>query len=88
MKAFDKVNRYCFWYKLMRLAINGLFYPAVNSLYENKSCISVNVSFNFPISSGVKQGGVSSPSLFSLFINDLGHEMYRCGIDIVGTMLS
>jgi len=93
MKAFDRVNRNCLWYKLLKLGVHGKFYSAVKSLYENnRSCVSVNGHFSemFSVNSGVKQGCVLSPTLFSVFINDLVQDIndLNCGIDIDGTMVS
>ena len=73
-KAFDTVNKDCLWFKLMRIGIKGKFLNAVQSLYVDMSC-TVNVNNHhtvwFTVSQGVKQGCVISPTLFSVYVNDL-----------------
>jgi hypothetical protein len=77
-KAFDSVNRNCLWYKLRQLGLKGQFLTAIQSFYNNvTSCVKVNDRTTnwFPIELGVKQGCPLSPTLFSLYINDLADEL-------------
>ena len=92
-KAFDTVHRDCLWYKLMSLGIKGKILKAVQSLYTEVQCVvKVNdyVTPFFDVSHGVKQGCKLSPTLFSLYINDLANDIkqMRLGIDIDDQQLS
>ena len=94
-KAFDTVQRDCLWYKLISVGIKGKILNAVQSLYTNVQCqcaVKVNdyLSPLFKVSQGVKQKGKLSPTLFSLYINDLANEIKQMnlGVDIDELQLS
>ena len=73
-KAYDKVNRSLLLLKLQRLGIAGLFYKNIKSIYEQiVYIVKVNGGYLDPILSrlGLKQGGVLSPILFNVFIDDM-----------------
>ncbi len=62
-------------------------------MYENVSCsVRVNglMAERFDVELGVKQGCILSPTLFSIFVNDLAGEIkdLNAGIDIDGYNLS
>lgn len=82
-KAFDWIHRDLLLYKLLYLNIDGKIYRSVkNFLCKTESCIEITKSVRssfFPITSGVRQGDCLSPSLFSLYINDLvAHLKENC----------
>ena len=84
-KAFDSVERNCLFYKLAKMGIKGRMYQAISSLYSNpKSRVVLGDYmtdyFDCPI--GVKQGDCLSPTLFSIFINDLACEVKDSNIGI------
>ena len=73
-KAFDFVDRDVLLYKLLSNGIDGKIYNSIKSiLSDTSSCIKLNGMLMdwFPVLSGVRQGGSSSPSIFAFFINDL-----------------
>lgn len=71
----------------MRYGISGGFLHSLKSMYREVSCIiKLNDQLTdwFPINNGVKQGYLLSPTLFSLYIENLVDELKsaRAGIDI------
>ena len=88
-KAFDRVNRNILWSKLNSYGLNGKIMKVLQSLYSNvKCCIRINNRNTdlFEVSTGVKQGCLLSPILFSMYINDLTFDLKNSGfgIDING----
>ena len=73
-KAFDKVNHSALFVKLMDRQIPSIF---LNLLIEWYSKCYARVKWNnclsgmFKLDCGVRQGGVLSPVLFSIYINDV-----------------
>ena len=84
-KAFDSVDRSILFFKLAKFGISGRMYKAISSLYSNPQARVVlddfaTEYFDCPI--GVEQGDCLSPTLFSIFINDLALELKNVNIGI------
>lgn len=82
-KAFDRVNYsklFCclFERKLPIAIIRLLFYMYTN----HTSCVFWNGSYSekFPISNGVKQGGILSPILFCVYVDGLLNRLAETGV--------
>ena len=85
-KAFDSVDRNLLLYKLSQIGITGNMYRAISSMYSNpRSRVILNEHeteyFDCPI--GVKQGDCLSPTLFSIFINDLATSIKDSNIGVI-----
>lgn len=92
-KAFDYVDRESLLFKLNNYGINGKLYFSIKSLYQNTlSCIRINGQHTdwFSTTLGVRQGDTLSPTLFSVYINDLvtGLNELGLGIDVNGRNVS
>ena len=84
-KAFDWVDRDLLFLKLLQNGINGKFYDSIKSMYNNPlACVNLNGNFTswFGTTHGVRQGDVLSPTLFSVFVNDLATEINDLGLGI------
>lgn len=87
-KAFDWVSRDLLLYKLSTIFnIHGRLFNTLSTIYNSSSAqIRINgiLTDSFEVSSGVKQGDIISPLLFSMYLNDLatGVKELNCGIDI------
>lgn len=84
-KAFDWVDRALLMYRFIKYKIDGKVYNAIKSLYSNTwSCIRLKNMYTdfFKVKSGVRQGDSLSPTLFSLYINDLVNEIKKLNIGI------
>jgi len=73
-KAFDKVNRSILWIELLENGVSLKIVIAIHKYYE-KSLMLVDLdgelSSLFKTTLGVRQGGVLSPLLFIIYINNL-----------------
>ncbi len=73
-KCFDKINHWTLFKKMIARGIPLLFVRILVYWYRNQTfCIkwgSLSSSF-FTVSNGVRQGGILSPYLFTLYVNDL-----------------
>ena len=77
-KAFDKVNHYGLYLKLMKRRVPKCFLNLLINWYSR--CVAVvrwNDVFSrlIHITCGVRQGGVLSPVLFALYVDDIANSL-------------
>ena len=81
-KAFDRVN-FCKLFEILLLReVNPLCLRLLINMYANQKLsvrFNANSSDFFTATNGVKQGGVLSPTLFSVYINGLLEELELSG---------
>ena len=73
-KAFDRVNHYALYVKLMERYIPTELLSVLEQWFSIAvTCVKFNghVSKFFSLRAGVRQGGVLSPALFAIFIDDI-----------------
>jgi hypothetical protein len=77
-KAFDSVKHNKLFECLLQTGVKGRFFETLRAMYSSlTSCIRVNGAYSefFDCPTGVRQGCVLSPALFSMFINQLASHM-------------
>jgi len=85
--AFDSVNWQALYYKLSLMGVSTKFISTLDKIYNGAKCriwTKNGLTEDFYTNSGVKQGCILSPLLFSLFINDLDDYIESGGIRIGG----
>jgi len=82
-KAFDKVNRDILWSSMLKIGVSPIIVLAVLKYYE-KSMMMVQLDDEFSkpfyTTVGVRQGGVLSPLLFSIYINEILEKLQELNI--------
>ena len=79
-KAFDKVWKDGLLLKLLSAGIAGRMFSWIKSLLSHRTArvkLDGNLSHTVKIREGVPQGGVISPTLFVIFINDITQGLSR-----------
>ena len=82
-KAFDRVDHHLFFEKLHQRNLPPVLVRALLTWYsQQKVSVRWNKSSSdkFSISNGVRQGGVLSPILFTIYLDDLLLELERAGV--------
>ena len=82
-QAFDRVWHDGLFLKLYNLNINIQIFKAFYNLYidlHSRVRYNGHYSDRFSILQGTRQGGLSSPMLYLLFINDLINELQQSGL--------
>lgn len=81
-KAFDYILRSKLWAVLNKRGINGRMLQAFQSMYKVVKArvrCGQSVTDLFHCPRGLKQGEITSPALFSLFINEIAAEVMNNG---------
>ena len=84
-KAFDFIDRDMLLYKLLLHNIDGKIYQSFKSIYANTSAfvrLNGETASCFNCKSGVKLGDNCSPTLFSIFKDDLVRGINALGLGI------
>ena len=85
-KAFDFIDRDLMLFKLQKFyGIDGNFYTVLKKLnHDTLSCVRLQNKFTdwFQVNAGVRQGDTLSPTLFSLFINDLAKSLKELNLGV------
>ena len=82
-KAFDRVDHSLLFDKLLKRKLSPVVARTLLAWYsQQKVSISWNSSLSdkFSITDGVCQGGVFSPILFTIYIDDLLSELEKMGV--------
>jgi exonuclease III len=87
-KAFDKVNKYALFIKLLKRKCPLKFIILLDNWYDKCfTCVKWGSSFSnyVKLNAGVRQGGILSPALFAVYVNDvlllLGKSKLGCHIN-------
>ena len=82
-KAFDLVSYKFLWGKLKATGIPNELLTVFEYWYDNQTNVirwGKESSAPYRLKCGVKQGGLTPPSLFNLYLNDRGTQQCACGL--------
>ena len=82
-KAFDKISHYGLFLKLMERNVPLCFIDILVYWLSNltsQCCWASVLSDPFPVISGIKQGGVISPKLFIVYMDELLLSLRKAGV--------
>ena len=88
--AYDQVDRDLLWPRLEARGVPDGLIQVLKALFDGNTAfvaINGNQSTPFPISSGVLQGSLLSPLLYSLFIDDLIESINKTTLTADGILL-
>ena len=73
-KAFDKTNHHALFIKLMHRVVPSVLLELLETWFASSiTCVKWASAFStsFNLTAGVRQGGVLSPTLFGIYIDDV-----------------
>ena len=85
-KAFDRVNHGVLFDKLIERGVPGYIVKILIYWYSNQQmCVKWGnvLSDHFTVSNGVRQGGILSPYLFNMYMDDLSVKLNSCNTGCV-----
>ena len=85
--AFDRVMRQFMLLKLHQKGVRGKIWRIIRDMYQGTS-VSLG-EYLLDVLCGVREGGISSPTCFILWLDDLVKELKRAGlgVDVAGELL-
>ncbi len=84
-KCFDKINHWSLFKKMILKGMPMLLVRILAYWYRNQTfCVKWGniTSSYFYVSNGVRQGGILSPYLFALYVNDLSEILNRSNVGL------
>ena len=82
-KAFDRINHYGLYIKLMYKCVPIQLLQVVENWFAiSVTCVKWQNHFShfFKLNAGIRQGGVLSPSLFNIYIDNIASVISKCGV--------
>ena len=82
-KAFDRVNHWTLFNKLLRRGVNADIVQLLVKWYETQKFHVLwgnTLSEGFSVTNGVRQGGILSPYLFNIYTDELSEKLDLSGV--------
>jgi len=79
-KAFDKINHWTLFHKLLAKKCPVIIVRLLSVWYAKQNFYIAwgsKVSDSFSVSNGVRQGGILSPALFNVYMDDLSLDLSK-----------
>lgn len=82
-KAFDRINHWCLFSKLIKRGVHRVFVRLLVFWYcSQEFCVRWGNTYSqfFSVVNGVRQGGIISPILFNIYMNDLSVTLNKSNV--------